>query len=155
MDVDSAERSITFPVHKVCHVHDESNGKDFLLAATGPCIQSLACSDGRLMSMWPRDEDAESSEDDTEDADRPSKRVKLDREASELSEASIEIVADGKERQKGERRRPKIPNTTLPHVSHLITTSDARHAIAVTAEDKAVRVFSISRSGRLRQLSSR
>lgn len=142
-------------MHKLCHVHDTSDGKSFLLAATGPCIQSLSCSDGQLLSIWPRDENTESSDDDAEGNERPSKRVKLSRDTSELSEASIEIVADGKERQKGERRRPKIPNPALPHVSHLITTSDAKHAIAVTAEDKAVRVFSISRSGRLRQLSSR
>lgn len=147
---------VTWPLHKICNVDwDDLQGGKFLLAATGPCIQTLSKHDGALQSLWPRDDPGEASGEEGESGERPSKRVKLDRDASELSEASIEIVADGKERQKGERRRPKIPNTTQPHVSHLITTSDGRHAVAVTAEDKSVRVLEIRKWGKLKQLSIR
>ncbi|KAK5099862.1 tRNA (guanine-N(7)-)-methyltransferase non-catalytic subunit trm82 [Lithohypha guttulata] len=153
--------TLTFPAHKLCCVRGNDN--DFLLAVTGTCIQSLSRSNGELLDVWPRVSPEDSSSENDEENERPSKRVKLGhadnpslgREVSELSEASIEIVAEGKQRQKGERRRPKIPDTTLPHITHLVVASDGKHAVAITAEDKAVRVLSISPRGRLRQESLR
>lgn len=149
------------PAHKLCHA--SHGGKDFLFAATGYCIQTIARADGTLLSIWPRDESEDWSGTDDDQDQRHVKRRKLDttngsglrREGSEFSEASIEIIAEGKVRQKGERRRPKIPDTTLPNVSHIIASKKASRVIAITVEDKAVRVFSVSRSGGLRQLSSR
>lgn len=152
--------NVHFPAHKICLTKNE--GKQILLAATGPCIRTLSFPDGRQLSTWPQD-DVEESSDEEDEQEPPGKRQKLNhsehaslrRQDSEASEASIEIVAEGQKRQKGERRRPKIPDLTLPNVSHLITTSDGRYAVAITAEDKAVRVYSISKRGRLRQKSSR
>lgn len=152
--------NVHFPAHKICLINNE--GKQILLAATGPCIKSLSFPDGQQLSTWPQDDHEESSNED-DGQEPPGKRQKLDhsehadlkRQESEASEASIEIVAEGQKRQKGERRRPKIPDLTLPNVSHLIATSDGKHAIAITAEDKAVRVYNISQRGRLRQKSSR
>lgn len=149
-----------YPAHKLCLINNE--GRQIILAATGTCIKSLSYPNGEQLSSWPRDDlDDTSDEDDVQKP--PGKRQKLNdsgpanlrRQESEASEASIEIVAEGQKRQKGERRRPKIPDLTLPNVSHLIATSDGKHAIAITAEDKAVRVLSISRKSRLRQRSSR
>lgn len=154
--------ALHFPAHKIGCIN--TNGKSIVLAAIGPCIQSLSLEKGNVLSLWPRDENDDSTDDEQSgEEERPMKRLKLDntgpaslgREGSEVSEASIEIIAEGKQRQKGERRRPKIAETTLPNVSHLVVTSNGDKAITVTAEDKAVRVFSVSRSGRLRQLSSR
>lgn len=151
--------SQSFPVHKLCCIESkiDGNADSIFLAATGPCIQSLSGTSGEILSIWPRDEGDSSSDDEDE---RPRKKVKLDDSGNpslgrEDSEASIEIIAEGKERQKGERRRPKIPDTTLPNVSHLVVTKDGKSVIAITAEDKAVKTFSISRRGRLRQKSSR
>lgn len=153
--------STSFPIHKLCYLNH--SGRDFLFAASGHSIQSISRSDGRVTSIWPRDELEDWTESDSEDHERPTKRRKTGttansaprREASELSDASIEIVAEGKERQKGERRRPKLPDTTPPNISHLIASTKTNRIIAVTVEDKAVRVFSVSRNGQLRQLSSR
>lgn len=154
--------ALHLPAHKLCYIKRDNNY--ILFAATGSYIQSLSISTGAVLSLWPRD-DVDGSSDDEKNGDdeRPTKRLKRDesippslgREGSELSEGSIEIVAEGKQRQKGERRKPKIPDTTLPNVSHLVATSDGRSVIAVTAEDKSVRVFRVSKKGRLRQLSSR
>lgn len=153
---------VYFPAHKICFI--AKGGNHILLAATGSCIQSLSYPTGEKLSIWPRDDFDNSSDDEEEQQeDRPSKRQRLSdpenanfrRQDSEVSEASIEIVAEGQRRQKGERRRPKIPDVTLPNVSHLIVTTSGRNAIAITAEDKAVRVFRISRNGRLRQQSLR
>lgn len=152
--------NIHYPAHRLCFINSE--GQHIVLAAAGTCIQSFSFPKGDRLSSWPRDDyDGSSDEDIVQEP--PGKRQKLNdsqhvsikRQESEASEASIEIVAEGQKRQKGERRRPKIPDLTQPNVSHLITTSDGKFAIAITAEDKAVRVFSISGRGRLRQRSSR
>lgn len=155
--------ALHLPAHKLCYSNRDNHG--ILFAATGPYIQSLSIDRGVVLSLWPRDDVDDSSDDEQQngDSDRPIKRLKLNRstpatlgrEGSELSDASIEIVAEGKKRQKGERRRPKIPDTTLPNVSHLAATSDGRSVIAITAEDKSVRVLTVSKNGRLRQQSSR
>ncbi|KAK5102374.1 tRNA (guanine-N(7)-)-methyltransferase non-catalytic subunit trm82 [Exophiala xenobiotica] len=150
-----------FPAHKLCAVDQEPTG--LILAATGTCIQSLTLNGDQPLSIWPRDDVESSGDEESGDEGRPAKRLKLSngekpslgREASEASEASIDIKVEGRPRQKGERRKPKVPDTTLPHVSHLIATSDGSHAIAITSEDKAVRVFKVSDSGKLHQVSSR
>lgn len=152
--------NIHYPAHKLCFINAE--GKDILLAASGTCIQSFSFRSGNCLSSWPQD-DYDGSSDEGDVQEPPGKRQKLSdsqhasikRQESEASEASIEIVAEGQKRQKGERRRPKIPDLTQPNVSHLIATSNGKFVIAITAEDKAVRVFSISGRGRLRQISSR
>lgn len=149
-----------FPAYKLCSVHRDST--DLILAATGSCIQSLSLTATKPLSIWPRGVDNPSDEERDNEA-RPAKRLKLGnegkptlgRETSEASEASIDIKVEGKPRQKGERRKPKVPDTSLPHVSHLVATSDGNYAVAITVEDKAVRVFQISDSGNLQQLSSR
>lgn len=150
---------VRFPAHKLCY---PGEGTNVLLAAVGTTIQSLSLINGQCLSVWPRDEGEDSSGED-EIGDRPVKRLKLENEQngtlpcqnSEASDGSIEIKTEGKLRQKGERRKPKIPDLTLPHVSHLVTTSNGQYAVAITAEDKAVRVLKISQRGRLTQLSSR
>lgn len=150
-----------FPAHKLCAIDQESTG--FILASTGTRIQSLTLNGDQPLSIWPRDDVESSGGEESRDDSRPAKRLRLDngeksslgREASEASEASIDIKVEGRPRQKGERRKPKIPDTSLPHVSHLIATSGGSHAIAITSEDKAVRVFKVSDSGKLQQISSR
>ncbi|KAK5944120.1 tRNA (guanine-N(7)-)-methyltransferase non-catalytic subunit trm82 [Knufia obscura] len=153
--------NLHYPANKLCLVYQDST--DIILAATGTYIQSLSLTTKKPFSIWPREDVGDPSDDEDLGDDRPAKRPKLETgekpslrlETSEASEASIDIKVEGKPRQKGERRTPKIPDTSLPHVSHLIATSDGKHAIAVTAEDKAVRVFGINKSGNLKQLSSR
>jgi len=150
-----------FPAHKLCAIDRKPAG--LILAATGTCIQSLTLNGDQPLSIWPRDHVESSGGEESGDESRPVKRLKLDdgekpslaREASEASEASIDIKVEGRPRQKGERRKPKIPDTSLPHISHLIATSDGGHAIAITSEDKTVRVFKVSDSGKLQLLSSR
>jgi len=150
-----------FPAHKLCLVQQDST--DIILAATGTCIQSLSLTSTEPFSVWPRQDVGNPSDNENLGDGRPAKRPRLENgenpnlrlETSEASEASIDIKVEGNPRQKGERRKPKIPDTSLPHVSHLIATSNGKHAIAITTEDKAVRVFEISESGNLQQLSSR
>lgn len=148
------------PIQKLSGVVQGTNCR-FLLAASGPTISTISLSDRAILYCWPSSTN-DSSEDDGSvggDGDRPNKRRKImngrdaiSRQQSEASDASIEIVA---ERKKGERKKTKIIDTKLPNVSHITVTTDGKYVVAVTADDKAVRVFDISPKGKLTQRSTR
>src|SRR3954454_8490590 len=136
------------PFQKVCYIEKNI---DLLFAAAGPYIYSLSLVSGDILSTWPPNFDG--SLCDAEDAtttqnhhiaESPSKKRKLSiaGEAAESgdSSTSVEIVA---ERAKGQRRKAKTIDSKLPNVSHLITTKDQKHIIAVTSEDKCIRVFEL------------
>ncbi|EXJ69181.1 uncharacterized protein A1O5_07217 [Cladophialophora psammophila CBS 110553] len=123
-------------------------------------MNSFNLKDGSFLSQWPRsdteDEEYNAAVTNGKEARAP-KRRKLEEgsrgEASHQdSEDSIEIIS---ERKKGERRKPKVENTSLPNVSHIITTSDGKTVICVTAEDKAAIVFKVLTGGVLHLKSRR
>src|ERR1700761_5905476 len=134
------------PFQTLCCVQPAGNQQPFLLAASGPVISTFDLKDGSLLSQWPpsKTENHEQNGLPRNGVDsRPAKRQKLDEAApAELSRAeseeSIEIIS---ERKKGERRKPKVENSTLPNVSHIIVTSTGKTVIAATGEDKSVTVF--------------
>ncbi|EON64218.1 hypothetical protein W97_03448 [Coniosporium apollinis CBS 100218] len=99
-----------------------------LLAASGPKILSISLHDGSLLSTWPEtaSTSTEGDQENEEPEGPPGKRRKLD--------ASPE----------------KSPNVTKLLVSH-----SNEHVVAVTGEDKCVRVFAVSSNGNLEQLSQR
>ncbi|OAP54696.1 hypothetical protein AYL99_11144 [Fonsecaea erecta] len=148
------------PFQKLCCVQPVDGQQPFLLAASGPVINSLCLKDGSFLSRWSpsdrEDEEYDQAAANGQEA-RASKRRKIGEEfRGELphqeSEDSIEIIS---ERKKGERRKPKVENTTLPNVSHIITTSDGKTAICVTGEDKSVIVFDVLTGGVLHLKSQR
>jgi tRNA (guanine-N(7)-)-methyltransferase subunit TRM82 len=55
----------------------------------------------------------------------------------------------------GKRIKLSPPTQHTSNFSCLRFTSDKKHLVAVTAEDKAIRVFSIDAEHKLRQLSER
>lgn len=55
----------------------------------------------------------------------------------------------------GKKRKLEHPLEKQPNVIKLVVTSDNEHLVAVTAEDKCVRVFQITPSGELEELSQR
>lgn len=154
------------PFQKLCCVKQENNDRPILLAASGPIICSISIDDGKILSRWPSDSATESLDLDkaqnldTGDGERPAKRQKtestvqssLSRQTSEGSDDSLEIVA---ERKKGERRRTKVVDPKLPNISHLLATRNGKYIIAVTTDDKAVRVFELPSSGKLQLVSER
>ncbi|KIW76600.1 hypothetical protein Z517_09044 [Fonsecaea pedrosoi CBS 271.37] len=151
---------VLYPFQKLCCVQPVDGQHPFLLAASGPVVNSLNLKDGTLLSEWrpfdEEDEEYDEARTNGEEA-RPPKRRKIGDgprgEPSHLeSEDSIEIIS---ERKKGERRKPKVENTTLPNVSHIIATSDGKTAICVTAEDKSVIVFDVLARGVLHLKSRR
>jgi tRNA (guanine-N(7)-)-methyltransferase subunit TRM82 len=157
------------PFQKLCYSR-QSEGIGFLLAATGPYVLCVDLHNGGVASKWPDDvarptdeishegpKNGDLPRDSMEDEHPPKKRrlsqSQGDKEEnSPESSVSIEFVS---ERAKGQRRKKKIVISALPKVSHIVATLNGRHIIAVTAEDKCIRVFSLSPSGCLRLLSER
>lgn len=143
------------PFQKLCHVKASQKQHSTLLAASGSNIVIFDLANGSVLAIY---QDANSALDDAEIEFSPAKRRKLDNGDAESSyrdesEDSVEIVA---ERQKGERRKPKpAPSAIPPNISHLLATSDGRHVVTVTIEDKSINVFSLRPSGQLILKSSR
>lgn len=143
---------VNSPFQKLCCIQPVDGRPPFLLAASGPFINSFNLRDGSLLSQWPRAEGERETEQQEApangDEDRPAKRQRIDDGPADLSQNnsddSIEFVS---ERKKGERRKPKIESSKLPNVSHLLVTSDATSVIAVTAEDKTLSVFDVRNEG--------
>ena len=150
------------PFQKLVYV---GRGEDkVLLAAAGPNINSFNLCNSTFTSSWPKstgkqNEEQEEANGEDDDGQRPTKRQKVDADgdrASRESSESVNLVTERVERVKGERRKPKkVQETPPPNVSHLIATRDGSHVVAVTAEDKCVRVFQLQEGGRLLQLSER
>ena len=140
------------PFQKLCLVPKTMERPSLLLAAAGPSILTYDLEIRKVLSHGPPFGEAISKDDwqahASANGPSPAKRRKLDHAtlSQEASEESVEIVA---ERRKGERRKPKIEESRLPNVSHLIATSNGRSVIAITAEDKCITVFSLSSVGKL------
>jgi len=153
------------PHQKLCCIEQGNQRHPLLFAASGSRICSFDLQSGAFSDQWPHEGDTDSdSEPDPgsengRPAERPNKRRKVDAPATDElslspheSEESIEIVA---ERKKGERRKPKIVDSKLPNISHLVATSDGESLIAVTTEDKSITVFRVKPGGRLSMRSKR
>lgn len=157
------------PFQKLCYSR-QSEDIGFLLAATGPYVLCVDLHNGGVASKWPNDvvrpsdgishegpKNGDVPSDSIEDEHAP-KRRRLspsqgdNEEDSPESSVSIEFVS---ERAKGQRREKKIVTSTLPRVSHIVATLNGRHVIAITTEDKCIRVLSLSPSGCLKLLSER
>lgn len=142
------------PFQKLCCVPETSERSAVVLAAAGSSILTFDLT-GNLVSHGPPFEEPASLDggeaEDSTNGLSPFKRRKIEHPKTlsisrEASEDSIEIVA---ERQKGERRKPKVEESKLPSVSHLISTSDGRAIISVTTEDKSINTFELSNAGKL------
>ncbi|KAK2765337.1 tRNA (guanine-N(7)-)-methyltransferase non-catalytic subunit trm82 [Arachnomyces sp. PD_36] len=135
----------------------ESGGRDLLFAAAGPSIYAFDLEDGAHLSIWPQDRDVEapkseptnaSPKDVTEPETQgpPEKKRKLsssaaDSKPDDSQEAAAEDSGSG--------------NTTWSVIPILTTSADGKHLIAVTGEDKCIRVFNCDKDGKLTQLSGR
>ena len=135
------------PFQRLCCIQPVGDQQPFLLAASGPCISSFDLRDGSLLSQWSpsAEEDRDHGGTTTNGEGPPTKRRKIEADVPEEvpreeSDESVEIIS---ERKKGERRKPKVENSTLPNVSHIVTTSNGKTVICVTGEDKTVTVLEV------------
>ena len=130
-----------------------------LLAASGPSIRVFAAEDGTFISKWSHVETPEGEKNPRDrspgshDAKEPPlKKKKLSGGDDAASDTSVEVVVeDGSKR----RRKPKRKPFSIPSVVLLIATTDGKYIVAVTGEDKTIRVLELLGNGTLKQLSQR
>ena len=123
----------------------------FLIAAAGSHIRIFDSDTGVHSCSWPSAESNGTHEicsgraalNHDDDSPPPAKRLKLPLEKSESS--SAEIVVD-------EPEGPQAPN---PPIVRLAATSNGHHVVALTGEDKCIRVFELSVEGKLKLFSER
>lgn len=133
-----------------------------LLAASGPLIHSFNIKDGSYLSTWPT-RNAEGKpltlegsaacirDFKTEDADRPVKRRKPSLSRAVSSTTSAEILVDKPDETEASKEL-HVPNS---EVIKIISTSNNEYVIAVTGEDKTIRLFQLLEDGSLGQISER
>lgn len=148
-----------------------SNRNDILLAASGPRIFSFDISGGALLSTWASTADVEGAQNilnsdskndpkggengveeesisQDEDAGRPGKRRKLSPHGSGSESVSTGFVVQG-------RNQSSDIAASTPAVIKLTGSSNGKYVVAVTGEDKCIRVFEVHGSGTLVENSKR
>jgi hypothetical protein len=132
-----------------------------LFGAAGCRIYSFDLYTGRFLSEWPCEVGNEGITENTageagaseraENGEPLEKKRRVSSPAAKSESSSAEFVL---ERPKGRRRRrPGEP--ALPTVTKLAVTKDYQTLVAVTAEDKCLRVFKIGSQGKLYEESQR
>lgn len=151
---------------------------NILVAARGSSIDAFKLQDGSLLSTW-TDPQGQSNQDSKKLDLAAGDTTKL---ATQTSKSSIDIALDAASPPAAKKRKLSAGNQSAvqpedkegkrkqnnrssaiasglntPAVTVLVSTTDGKHVIAVTGEDKCIRVFENSMEGvhQLKQLSKR
>ena len=129
---------------------------DFLIAAGGPKLYIVSAKDGSKVDVWPRGTlghaaaCSESSAGGDSD-EPPGKKRRLSGGHQPDS-----IVGNGTNGNKKVSTLNDVEEpTTWTIIPFVVVASLSPHVIAVTAEDKSLRVFEVSKNGALTQKSKR
>lgn len=129
------------PFQCLQYVERQSTGLlDLLIASAGRHIYSYVATSGQLISVWPENVDP-STETKTSG---PTDETTSDGQGPPEKKRKLSSTAES---QSGERSWSNVPI--------LVASPDGNYIVAVTAEDKTVRVFSLNANGSLQQLSAR
>ena len=152
-----------------CLCHCPGTGTGILVGACGSRIHTFSAQNGRYLSTWPFIEKSartqsisRKSELDLkvssmssplqDEVEPPLKRQKLSLVKDESSSSSAEIVVAG---DSDHNESSSLQQPSNPPVIRLARTSNGQQVIAVTGEDKCIRVFDLAADGTLTQLSER
>ena len=133
-----------------------------LLAASGPSLCSFDVSDGSLLSVWRQEDSFAPSKElkkvspnghvpekiERQSPERPSKRSRYS-SSNGYDSTSTEMVTES-----GNGNGVKS-QYMYPSITKLAGTSDGQHVVAITGDDKSVRVLKLLANGTLVQLSVR
>ena len=151
------------PFHRILYC-DRKESSSLIIAASGDCIHSFSALTGTLLSSWsqnrgsfspiqqPRTQAAGSADFWAASSERPVKRRRLSGSAEVSDSTSAEIVIDN-DNKKPRRQKPKIE--PVPAVTNIMVNSTGKHIIAVTGEDKCIRVLEVLADNTLLQISER
>ena len=161
---------MSHPYQCLLHCHQVSPIEaGILVAASGSYIHTFSAQSGRYLSTWPPLEDTaqtrsagQNNENEfkvphmkrfsQDDAKRPPKRQKLSPAREESGSSSAEIVVAGDSDNGETTISQQLLNSPI---IKLAGTSAGQYVIAVTGEDKCIRVFDLAVNGTLTQLSER
>ena len=135
-----------------------------LVAAAGPYIHTFDVSKGKYLSTWPslgnskflveeaaitesQSDDVTVSKVDSAESPHAAKRRKFSPAGGSSESSSAEIVL--------ENHAVEVPRTLNPPIVKLAATQNGQYVIAVTGEDKCIRVFELARNGVLNEFSER
>lgn len=142
--------SFQHPIQSLKIVKRQSQGlANVLVASAGPYLYTYAAESGQRLTTWPQNVEtshgaAFASTATSEDQAPPEKKIKL---------SSPESENEGKTAATSNNSVNSSPTWT--NIPIVLATSDGKHVVALTAEDKCIRVFSLSEDGKLKELSSR
>ena len=146
---------------------------EILVAASGHELQTFDLKTGAEISSWacPRPvvegkkdqqtekvilevspEDSEKQETPSEDPPAKRRKISDDEIKKEDVEEKSEVKKNG--RPKAKQLRQPADRSLPPNFIALTASKDGKHVVAVTGEDKHVRVFE-NENGQLKQISSR
>ncbi|KAI1952082.1 tRNA (guanine-N(7)-)-methyltransferase non-catalytic subunit trm82 [Ophidiomyces ophidiicola] len=134
-----------YPIQRIRHFKCQQRA--FFAATAGPTIVIIDSGTGIQLSAWP---DSTLSAKESGDAidtckEPPEKRRKLSTQSNDEADKPTENKPAG-------LGATKIPWSTIPI---LVISSTGDHIVAVTGEDKCLRVFTVTRDGALAQISER
>lgn len=158
------------PYQCLLHCYQPSqNETGILVAASGSYIHTFSGQSGRYLSTWPslkvtaqtqsigQNEGYELKVPHLKSSPRdhpepPLKRPRPSPAREESGSSSAEIVVAG---DSDDEESTSSQHFSNPPIIKLAGTSAGRHVIAVTGEDKCIRVFGLAVNGTLTQLSER
>ncbi|KAL4982349.1 hypothetical protein BDW68DRAFT_192230 [Aspergillus falconensis] len=120
--------------------------RDVLVASAGAKLFSYATDSGRRLSVWPRDDagidtpDANGAGSNPETEGPPEKKRKVESSSENNDDAGAAAAKNTR---------------TWTNIPILTSTPDGEYLVALTGEDKCIRVFRIEEDGSFVQLSER
>ncbi|KAL2802669.1 hypothetical protein BJX63DRAFT_437661 [Aspergillus granulosus] len=131
------------PIQGLQFVKRKTGGsRDVLVASAGAKLYSYAAESGQRLSVWPQDGADSSTANDAgsnpETEGPPEKKRKVD-------------PLEKKESAVPEKKKP----AAWSHIPILTSTPDGEYVVALTGEDKSIRVFQIEEDGAFQELSAR
>ncbi|KAL2834058.1 hypothetical protein BJY01DRAFT_224607 [Aspergillus pseudoustus] len=118
------------------------SSRDVLVASAGAKLYSYAAESGQRLSVWPQDGADSSTTNEAGSSPGtegpPEKKRKVD-------------PSEKKENAAPEKKKP----SAWSHIPILSSTSDGEYVVALTGEDKSIRVFQIEEDGSFLELSAR
>ncbi|KAL8996450.1 MAG: hypothetical protein Q9169_004044 [Polycauliona sp. 2 TL-2023] len=132
---------------------------DVLLAASRSRLLVFSLSNGNLISTWQSSQKSPAASSNVEivlpendGSERPAKRLKKSSTNEGSDSSSAEIVTEDAQKLSVKSSKPQ---TGVSNIIMLTVSSDGQYIVAVTDEDKCVRVLHLDHSGCLQQLSER
>lgn len=128
-----------------------------MVAAAGPYIHIFAAATGSNLFSWPSKPDAASAPPPNGDIEHdaseppPEKRRRLSSPGPEPAECSGTLESS-QSTARGNTGPTEVQWQSIPI---LVVTASGSHIVAVTAEDKCIRVFEVAHDGKMSELSSR